>query len=171
LKTYFGSNTFDIGTGLGAGGDVNNDVIPDLVISFTPVFSSSKGFIRVFSGATFGILWEVQGDSTNSAFGGAIIAGDLNKDGFDDFVVAAPRATNGFTTNAGRIRAYSGKTGLLLWTSSFGQGSSRLGASLASTGDINNDGYPDVIVGNANSGVTADLVKVLSGKDAPIFGR
>ena len=84
-------------------------------------------------------------------------AGDVNGDGYDDIVIGAPRADGG----AGKSYVIFGKAGgfdprfelsTLDGTNGFVlEGIARhdrSGTSVASAGDINNDGYGDIIVGS-----------------------
>ena len=78
-------------------------------------------------------------------------AGDVNNDGFSDLIVGALHFD---TTNmdAGAAFLYrGGSAGLALtpsWTSSGDdQAGATFGTSVASAGDLNNDGFFDVIVG------------------------
>ncbi|MBK6507305.1 MAG: FG-GAP repeat protein [Ignavibacteria bacterium] len=85
-------------------------------------------------------------------------AGDVNADGFDDIIVGAPFNDAG-GTDAGRAYIYFGSyvidyTADVILTGNIAGG--RLGYSVSSAGDVNNDGYADVIAGatglSANTG-------------------
>src|ERR1019366_4409093 len=74
-------------------------------------------------------------------------AGDINGDGYDDVIVGG----DGTLTGAGRAYVYlGGASGLAASPATTLVGpdpTSRFGASVAGAGDINGDGYADVIVG------------------------
>ncbi|MCP4387715.1 MAG: hypothetical protein GY802_05435, partial [Gammaproteobacteria bacterium] len=81
-------------------------------------------------------------------------AGDVNNDGFDDFIVGAPLADDGGETS-GSAYVFFGSTspsstmdasdaGMQLIG---GDAHDRFGRSVASAGDVNNDGLGDIIVG------------------------
>ena len=92
-------------------------------------------------------LWEVHGTAQNEQLGMALdTAGDVNGDGFSDVLIGSPRdATNG--TGAGKFQVVSGVDGSLLFSSLGGAASAFLGAAVSSAGDVNGDGFPDLIIG------------------------
>jgi len=142
-------------------GDVNADGVNDYIVGS---FSSAM----VFSGANHAVLhqWFRPGE-----FFGASVAGvgDLNKDGFDDVVVGASYASQR-AANAGRLYAYSGKTGKLLWKRNGRKAGDELGTAAGSIGDINYDGIPDLVVGARGAGRNDEgRVYVLSGKNGRLI--
>jgi len=85
-------------------------------------------------------------------------AGDINDDGFDDIVVGAYRNNDGGSDDEGAAYIFFGASDLS-GTKSLGKGESadvtilgkgninRLGLSVSGLGDVNADGFPDIIVG------------------------
>lgn len=95
--------------------------------------------------------WTGQGDQFEEFFGASVAgAGDVNGDGFDDVIVGAYRFDGGFF-DEGRVFVFTGSsTGpspIPAWTANGGQTGAWFGYSVASAGDVNGDGYADVIVG------------------------
>jgi hypothetical protein len=95
--------------------------------------------------------WVAESDQAHSDFGDSVaIAGDVNGDGYDDVIVGAYRYDNG-QLDEGRAFAYYGSAGgpsaVPDWTAESDQPSSQFGYSVAGAGDVNGDGYDDVIVG------------------------
>ncbi len=83
-------------------------------------------------------------------------AGDVNLDGYADIVVGSigydldPDGTPGTlddVSNAGRVYVYSGKDGSTLWTFDGEFAGDQIGYSVGGAGDVNSDGYPDVVAG------------------------
>ncbi len=90
-----------------------------------------------------------------------VAVGDVNGDGYDDIITAAAKGT-------GRIRAFDGLTGDRI---AFGNGSlelnpfsarSRDGAYIAA-GDVNGDGFDDLVIGEGFGGSHVLVVDGLSG--------
>ena len=95
-------------------------------------------------------------------------AGDVNGDGFDDLIVGAPYNDTG-GTDAGRAYVYYGGPGMdttadLTFTGE--TASDRFGGSVGTAGDVNGDGYSDLIVGalyNDTGGTDAGRAYVFYG--------
>lgn len=93
--------------------------------------------------------WE--GEQTSAWFGSSVAsAGDVNGDGYSDVIVGASQYDNG-STDEGKVFVYHGSsTGLPTtadWTAEPDWAYSNMGNSVASAGDVNGDGYSDIIVG------------------------
>ncbi len=77
-------------------------------------------------------------------------AGDVNGDGYGD-VIAGARFHDSGHTDEGRACVYHGSANGLeataAWTAESDQANAQFGWSVASAGDVNGDGYGDVIVG------------------------
>jgi hypothetical protein len=77
-------------------------------------------------------------------------AGDVNGDGYSDVIVGAYWYDNG-QTDEGRAFVYYGSASGLSdapdWTAESDQASAYFGRSVGTAGDVNGDGYSDVIVG------------------------
>ena len=165
LEINFVSATF--GSSVASAGDVNGDGYSDVIIGASsysnPEFLEGAAF--VFNGSASGInttpSWQTQSNQTLTNLGISVAgAGDVNGDGYSDVIVGAFNFENG-QTDEGKIQVHHGsQTGLSTtasWTIESNTANANLGVSVASAGDVNGDGYSDVIAGayrfaNGNTG-------------------
>ena len=91
LYTFNGNSLYDeLGGAVSSAGDVDKDGYPDIVVGGVQVGGSLAGYARVYSGHDGRLLFTVVGDGAGDAFGYSVSgAGDVNKDGHDDFIVGA----------------------------------------------------------------------------------
>jgi hypothetical protein len=165
-----------LGESLAAAGDVNKDGYADFVAG-APLNDQnglSAGMVRVWSGRDGSVLYTWFGDQPADWFGASVDgAGDVNNDGWDDVIVGAPFGKGLITSNIGEARIYSGRDGSVIRTHNAPLGVAVLGTSVSGAGDVNKDGWDDVIVGAPQSGYSAQdsgRAWVFSGKTgAEIF--
>ena len=148
------------GQSVASAGDVDNDGYSDLIVgafAFDSV-GTNEGKVYLYLGGPAGPSgtadWTSTGDDqSQSGYGWSVAsAGDVDNDGFDDLLVGARSFTTPTSTSAGKAYLYPGGPGgpssIPLWTSSGDDTqNSFFGASVAPGGDVNSDGYGDVIVG------------------------
>jgi len=97
------------------------------------------------------VLGVGSGDQADAQLGWSVgTAGDVNGDGYDDVIVGALYYDDAYT-DEGRVSVYTGTvTGLSTmadWTRDGEQAEAHLGVSVGWAGDVNDDGFADVIVG------------------------
>ncbi|MCK4525873.1 FG-GAP repeat protein, partial [candidate division WOR-3 bacterium] len=95
--------------------------------------------------------WTAESDQADAHFGILVSqAGDVNGDGHSDVIVGAHRYDNG-QIDEGRAFVYHGSVSGLSttpdWTAESNQEDAYFGISVSQAGDVNGDGYSDVIVG------------------------
>lgn len=139
------------GVAVCSAGDVNGDGYSDVLIGAS-AYDSYRGRAYVFLGSATGLQpsyhWRVTGNAVQVRYGeGIACAGDVNGDGYSDIVVGASLDASDMGTVYGY---YGGPTGLSTtasWVEVGDQGNSWFGASLASAGDADGDGFDDLLVG------------------------
>src|SRR5207249_1731650 len=116
---------------------------------------TDEGRAFVFLGSASGLAstpaWTAESDQASADFGASVAsAGDVNGDGFADVIIGAHLYDNG-QSNEGRAFVYLGSASGLAstpaWTAESNQANADFGASVAAAGDVNGDGFGDVIVG------------------------
>ncbi len=145
------------GQSVSSAGDVNGDGYSDVIISAHRYDNgqNEEGRVYVFHGSASGLSsspdWTAESDQAEAYFGHSVsTAGDVNGDGYSDVIIGARLFDNG-QTNEGRAFVYHGSSSGLsptpAWTAESDQGEAFFGMSVSTAGDINGDGYSDVIVG------------------------
>jgi hypothetical protein len=170
-----------LGWSVATAGDVNGDLFADVVVSASRWDGAfpDEGLARVYLGSASGLApapaWSAEGGQATAAFGQSVaLAGDVNGDGYSDVAVGASLIDAG-EDGEGRITVYhGGPTGLqatpgrtLLGTPT----PSRFAARVAAAGDVDGDGYSDLLVGTPLwDGAFVDAGRVdlhLGGPDGP----
>jgi hypothetical protein len=145
------------GGSVSSAGDVNGDGYSDVIVGAWGFDEegANRGVAFVYQGSSTGLSassnWSDQSDQAGAEFGISVSgAGDVNGDGYSDVIVGAHRYDKG-ENDEGAVFVYngspSGLSSLPNWTAESNQADSRFGASVSSAGDVNGDGYSDVIVG------------------------
>ncbi|HSN77822.1 MAG TPA: integrin alpha, partial [Anaerolineae bacterium] len=145
------------GTSVGTAGDVNGDGYADVIVGayFYDNGEADEGAAYVYHGGAAGLsaapAWTAESDQASARFGGSVgPAGDVNGDGYADVIVGAYRYDNG-QTDEGRAFVYHGGAAglgaLAAWTAESDQADAQFGLSVRTAGDVNGDGYADVVVG------------------------
>ena len=145
------------GSSVGTAGDVNGDGYDDVIVGALEWTNGQSGEGAAFvylgspSGLSTGPAWTAQGDQVSAEFGSAVgMAGDVNGDGYDDVIVGATEYDHGQTDEGAAFVFQGSATGLSTAASWMGESnadSSRFGVSAGTAGDVNGDGFSDVVVG------------------------
>lgn len=161
---------FKLRSTVAAVGDVNGDGFADLAVDAIDPTSTVDGgnCLVVFHGSRSGLrpepvlVFQSEQDDCNFAATFAS-AGDVNRDGYGDLLVAAPRYS-GRRPHGGKVYLFIGsKDGLQptpTWTSEYqlpisgpldAGGDLLFGWGVGSAGDVNHDGFGDVLIGAWNA--------------------
>ena len=147
-----GEAGFDaFGYSVSKAGDVNADGFDDVIVGayLSDVGGTDRGRAYIYLGGTSmdqnpDVL--LNGAFTYDNFGKVVTnAGDVNSDGYDDVIVSAPS----YNSFSGIAYVFLGGSSMDNAADVFltGETAGEFGISISSAGDVNHDGYDDVVVG------------------------
>ncbi len=155
----------ELGWSVAGAGDVNGDGYDDVIVGahLYDAVETDEGAAFVFRGSSSGIAdgdpgtahTQLESDQADAQLGRSVAgAGDVNGDGYDDVIVGAERYDAGQTNEGAAFLFLGGGGGIPDGNPSTtgapfqgDQATAYLGHSVAGAGDVNGDGYDDVIVG------------------------
>jgi len=149
----------NLGAALGAAGDLNNDGYADILIAAnrTDHDQDDEGIVVAFFGGPDGPGcdpdWVVESNQSAFLWGHSVAGtGDVNGDGHNDIIIGACYGDRSFP-DQGVAAVFLGVRGGLsrvpAWSVEGAGREFQLGSSVRAAGDVNGDGYADVIVGSA----------------------
>jgi hypothetical protein len=164
-------NGSGFGTAMTGTGDVNGDGYGDVLIGegLAKDRFELEGTVYLFLGSPAGLApdpaWTKTGGKAAVELGAWMrAAGDVNGDGHDDVLVGAA-VWDGASMDCGQARLYLGNANGAdaepIWTIEGTGTNSHLGTTVAGAGDVNGDGYADLVIGEPQ----------YSDKDRPERGR
>jgi hypothetical protein len=136
--------------------DFNGDGYNDVAIGASKYDNdqANEGRVAIFNGSANGLpaapFVTVESNQVGSLFGAALATGDVNGDGIADLIVSATGYDLVGKADQGRVFVYHGSGTSIPTTASLtldGGVAGGLFGSAIGVGDINRDGYEDVIVG------------------------
>ncbi len=146
-------NGSELGRAVAIVGDVNQDGYADILVGApSPSFLRPEpGFAKLFSGYDGTTIYTWVGPGPKSWFGESVAgAGDVDGDGIDDVLIGAPLANPNSLTEAGSAFVYSGASGQLITQIDGTEENQHCGHSVAASGDLNQDGNADILIGSPN---------------------
>jgi len=175
LFTFLGDDAGDyFGFSVAGVGDLNEDGFDDVIVgaNYADTNGVDSGMARVYSGKDGAIIYTFIGDDRYTYFGESVAsAGDVNGDGLNDVIIGI-EGDDSFGANSGTVRVYSGKDGSEIHRF-FGEKSMDLfGESTDGVGDVNNDGFDDLIVGTRGddtNGTWSGKAQIFSGFDGSVI--
>ena len=153
------------GEAVARAGDVDKDGVEDLIVASpgATLALQTLGAVHVYSGRTGALLHSKFGSNAGDRFGEAVApGGDLDNDGWDDFLVGIP----GHDQGRGRVVGYSGKTGLPILTKNGNAAGDNFGAAIALVGRADGDLRDDFAISapfELNGGPVSGVVRLYSG--------
>jgi hypothetical protein len=136
---------------------VNGDGYSDVIVGayFYENGQSNEGVAFIYHGASSGISTTasttLEENQAGAYFGISVSsAGDVNGDGYSDVIVGAGYYDNGQYKEGGAFIYHGSASGISTTASTSleeNQAGAYFGISVSSAGDVNGDGYSDVIVG------------------------
>jgi hypothetical protein len=160
-SVYGGQNTATLGYSVACAGDVNGDGYSDVVVSAYQYDNggfTDNGKVDIYFGSAAGLSatpnWTKSGNANNQYFGYSVAcAGDVNLDGYSDVMIGAQQYSNGETNEGAAFVFHGSATGpssTADWIMESNKANANFGFSVACAGDINGDGFNDIIVGAPN---------------------
>ncbi len=175
--TITGPASSNFGEGICSAGDVNGDGYDDIIVG-APNLSDGQSFeggAYLYLGSANGIqsspAWTFESNLAQSYLGYRVsTAGDVNGDGYADVIVTAPDLSNG-QSDEGRVYLFlGGPSGLSAnpsWTYEGNQASAEAGKWLACAGDVNGDGYSDIVLNIFNNTSACQVLVFYGGPNGP----
>jgi len=159
---------YGFGSAISAAGDVNNDNYDDIIVRYTTEISAEEVIHSValfYGGDPFNekadlIFTGVEGHAAYW-FGTLSDAGDVNNDGYDDIIIGSPTSVG--EIDSGHVYLYYGGQTMdniadIIFTGEMNPphpvtgGAHNFGLSLSGAGDMNNDGFDDIIINSSSGG-------------------
>jgi hypothetical protein len=157
FNAFSNQDNANIGISVAGAGDVNGDGYADMIFG-APTYTngeSMEGRAYLFYGAPSianPASWTAEGNQIDARFSFSVAgAGDVNGDGYGDILIGEPEYDNG-QAGEGRVVLYlgssTGPAGVPDWTVESNALGARMGWAVAGAGDVNHDGYGDVVIGS-----------------------
>ena len=151
----------DFGASVASAGDINGDGFSDVIVgagTYDNGAATNAGSVYAYNGEAAGLsntpVATRECNQVNAGLGISVAsAGDINGDGLADVIAGANLYDNGAVVNSGAVFIYHGLNngGISITPTPLspiaGTAGSNFGISVASAGDVNGDGYSDIIVG------------------------
>jgi hypothetical protein len=148
LRTLRGGAGDQLGISVSGLGDVDGDGLADYAVGANR--EGPDGTARVYSGGSGSLLYTLQGSGNADSFGWSITGiGDVDNDGLRDVALGSPFGGG----DNGEVRIVNGQTGSTIQTLFGTDFGGLFGFSVSDAGDIDGDGFGDLLIGAPRTGV------------------
>ena len=173
--TGIGNAGLGAGFGFGLMGLINGifgSEKPEETLAESTLQEAAPTSVPTYSGPARGFV--INGIDGNEKSGSSVSsAGDINNDGFDDLIIGAPNGGKSYVVFGKAAGSYSTSLELSALDGANGfvingiTGGDQSGMSVSLAGDINNDGYGDIIIGTSIPSPNGQW----SGQSYVVFGK
>lgn len=167
LRSFETPNANDqFGYSISCSGDFDGDNRDDIAIG-APGYDQNSGAAYVFSGVNGELLLQRIGNKGDRLGHSLSLVGDIDQDGADDLLIGAPQISA-----EGYAVLISSQTGTDFFNfQAVINGGQDFGAALTYLGDVNQDGIPDLLIGDPKHSSGKGQVYIFSGQDQSILYR
>ncbi len=142
---------FDLGSSLGSIADLDGDGWRE-ILAGAPTANAGAGAALVYSGRTGSVLYRLDGAHPGDGVGSSVAAaGDVDGDGFEDWLSGAPGADPSGLSDAGSVHLVSGANGSLIRQFDGDSRWGRMGSVVSGLEDLDGDGVGDVAGGGPHT--------------------
>ncbi|MEM1012062.1 MAG: hypothetical protein AAGI46_07550 [Planctomycetota bacterium] len=146
-------------------GDIDGDGTSDFIAG-TPDDGNNNGAAFVISGVDGSVVLDLRGQQAFDRLGWVVAgAGDVDGDGFPDLMVGVP----GGNSETGLVHVVSGTTGAIIHSVKGDSIGDQFGSAVDAMGDVNGDGFDDIVVGSPSGGNRTGAVSIISGATGQVI--
>ncbi len=161
------------GFGSSVSGKMTSGGAPMFIVGAPGGGEAGTGKAWVYDGLSGEPHFTAEPDEGGAQYAGMFLSvvGDLNGDGTQD-VYIADWGDNAAAPGAGKIYVYSGRDGSVLFTLTGESAGDGFGIGIADAGDVDRDGFDDLVVGawqHASAAPSGGKLHVHSGRDASLL--
>ena len=155
--------------------DINGDSYDELIVGNTGTYNNALSFssVEYFEGSSTGYdgtpIHVIESNQQGRLFAHTIAClADINSDGMEEHIITEPFNSTGGGFSAGKLWLFNGTNNTMSvepdWTYLSSEANARIGTDIKSVGDINDDGYGDVLISKLGGG-NAGSIEIFLGSN------